>query len=220
MVDQFNKLVDEHRYAEAEVVANRLYEMAPDELVAQQINKQAKMIRREQWSRRDQRRSRKKAWRRSMLGHSSRLRPRRSADSNADFAYGDERGTTIKNRAALSELNSRRSIKEIEIEQKLETPVLPQYDETPLTKVVESLSQFAGVNIHLDPRGLEQEGVRSDTPITLNLPQEISLKSALTLILEPLHLTYTIKDEVLKITSEEIRDGDVYIDTSTPWATW
>ena len=30
-------------------------------------------------------------------------------------------------------------------------------------------------------------------------------------MLEPLHLTYTIKDEVLKITSEQIRDGDVYI---------
>ena len=89
--------------------------------------------------------------------------------------------------------------------------MLPQYDETPLTKVVEGLSQLAGINIHLDPRGLEQEGVRSDTPITLNLPQEISLKSALTLILEPLHLTYTIKDEVLKITSEQIRDGEVYI---------
>jgi general secretion pathway protein D len=38
MVDEFNKLVDEQRYAEAEVVANRLYEMAPDELVAQQVN--------------------------------------------------------------------------------------------------------------------------------------------------------------------------------------
>ena len=76
--------------------------------------------------------------------------------------------------------------------------------------MVDGLSQLAGVNIHLDPRGLSQEGVRSDTPVTLNLPQEISLKSALTLILEPLHLTYTIKDEVLKITSEQIRDGDVY----------
>ncbi len=50
MVDEFNKLVDEHRYAEAEVVANRLYEMAPEELVAQQVNNQAKLIRRERWN--------------------------------------------------------------------------------------------------------------------------------------------------------------------------
>ena len=32
------------------------------------------------------------------------------------------------------------------------------------------------------------------------------------MILEPLHLTYTIKDEVLKITSEQISDGEVYIE--------
>ena len=44
----------------------------------------------------------------------------------------------------------------------------------------------------------------------LTLGQEISLESALNLILEPLHLTYMIKDEVLKITSEQLRDGDVY----------
>jgi general secretion pathway protein D len=55
--------------------------------------------------------------------------------------------------------------------------------------------------------------VRSDTPVTFNLPNEISLKSALQLILEPLHLTYMIKDEVLKITSEQIRDGDLEIRT-------
>ena len=48
MVDQFNELIDEHRYAEAEVVANRLYAMAPEELVSQQINNQAKFIRRNQ----------------------------------------------------------------------------------------------------------------------------------------------------------------------------
>ena len=47
----------------------------------------------------------------------------------------------------------------------------------------------------------------SDTPVTINLRSEITLKSALNLILEPLHLSYVIKDEVLKITSEQMRDG-------------
>jgi general secretion pathway protein D len=209
-VDQFNKLVDQHRYAEAEVVANRLYEMAPDELVAQQINKQAKMIRREQWNQ-DIQAATEEGVASTFLG----IRDTASqalVDQNEDFKFGPT-WDSIKGRSALSELNSRRSLKELEIEQKLRTPVLPRYDETPLTKVVEGLSQLAGVNIHLDPRGLEQEGVPTDAKITLNLPQEISLKSALTLILEPLHLTYTIKDEVLKITSEQIRDGEVYIQT-------
>ena len=59
--------------------------------------------------------------------------------------------------------------------------------------------------MHLDPQGLEQEGVSSDTPITIELRHEIMLKSALNLILEPLHLGYVVKDEVLKITSEQMR---------------
>jgi general secretion pathway protein D len=56
---------------------------------------------------------------------------------------------------------------------------------------------------------LAEEAVTSDTPVTINLNQEISLKSALNLILEPLHLSYVIKDEVLKITSEHLREGEV-----------
>ena len=63
------------------------------------------------------------------------------------------------------------------------------------------------MNLYLDPQGLAEEGVTTDTPVTINLRQEIMLKSALNLILEPLHLSYVIKDEVLKITSEQMRDG-------------
>ena len=46
LVDQFNTLRDEQRYAEMEVVAKRLYDMAPDEPVAQQVWENAKFIRR------------------------------------------------------------------------------------------------------------------------------------------------------------------------------
>ncbi len=99
--------------------------------------------------------------------------------------------------------------------------------------------------MHLDPQGLAEEGVTTDTPVTIDLRSEIMLKSALNLILEPLHLSYVIKDEVLKITSEQMRDGQVYTvtynvadlvmpipnfvpsaawawpaRTTTPWATW
>jgi general secretion pathway protein D len=84
-----------------------------------------------------------------------------------------------------------------------------RYQETPLRDVVDDLSELTGVNIHLDPRGLTQEGYTSETPVSVNLTKEVSLKSALNLILEPLHLSYVIKDEVLKITSEQLRDGEL-----------
>jgi general secretion pathway protein D len=46
--------------------------------------------------------------------------------------------------------------------------------------------------------------------VTIQLQGEIMLKSALNLILEPLHLSYVIKDEVLKITSVQMRHGETY----------
>ncbi|CAN0337502.1 unnamed protein product, partial [Ectocarpus sp. 4 AP-2014] len=51
------------------------------------------------------------------------------------------------------------------------------------------------------------------TPVSIALNNEISLKSALNLILAPLNLAYTIKDEVLMVTSEALREGDVYTET-------
>ena len=199
MVDQFNTLVDEHRYAEAEVIANRLYEMAPDELVAQQVNKQAKMIRREALNRDIIARS-EEGVANSFLDVRDTA-SRALADSTRDFGYDAATWGAIQGRQPSSKRNAQRTLKEIEIQQKLSTPVLPRYDQTPLSKVVESLSQLAGINIHLDPRGLEQEAVASDTPVTLILPQEIKLESALTLILRTFA---TVSD----------------IAWSIPWAIW
>ena len=114
------------------------------------------------------------------------------------MTYGPSWDDLIKNRRGSSEYGTQRTEREIEIQRKLKTPVLPRYTEMPLSEVISALSEISGINIHLDPRGLSQEGVRSDTQVSLDLPQEVSLESALTLILEPLHLTYVVKNEVLK----------------------
>ena len=99
---------------------------------------------------------------------------------------------------------------EIEIEKKLRTPVSLQFTAAPLGQVMDYLAKLAEVNLYLDPTGLTEEGVTRDTPVTINLPSEIMLKNALHLILEPLHLSYVIKDQVLKVTSEQMRDVQVY----------
>ena len=210
MVDQFNRLIDEHRYAEAEVVAQRLYEMAPEEPVAQQVWQSSKFIRREKLNRELSDMS-EEGFMRIQEGI-KRSAAEGLVQSENPITYG-ENWADIKGRAGSSDRNSYRSERELEIERKLRTPILPNYNDMPLTEVVDGLSKIAGINIHLDPRGLSQEGVQSDTTVSLSLGREISLKSALNLILEPLHLTYMIKDEVLKITSEQIRDGDLITQT-------
>ena len=84
------------------------------------------------------------------------------------------------------------------------------FDGVPLSQVLDYLAKLAEVNLYLDPQGLAEEGISSEDPVTIHLSQEISLKNALTLILNEKHLAYVVKNDVLKITSEQLRDGEVY----------
>jgi general secretion pathway protein D len=207
MVKEFNQLRDEQRYAEMEIVAKRLYDMAPDEPVAQQVWDNAKFIRRTMMNRELADRSES-----AVIGSFQDTEATKVAaleGSVENFSFDVEKWKDLEDRKGSTNAEAYRTKAELEIDRKLDTMVLPTYSGMPLNEVMDGLSKLAGINIHLDSRGLGQEGVQPDTPITLNLGQEISLESALNLILEPLHLTYMIKDEVLKITSEQIRDGEI-----------
>jgi len=209
LVDQYNSLRDEQRYAEMEIVAKRAVDMAPKESVAQQIWANAKFIRRSMLNREIEYLTE------DGVDKTFRGIRRDAADGlagiNTPYSFGDvdHWRNLVKGRKGSTDSGSRRSARELEIQQKLRTPVLPRYDNMSLSEVVQSLSELADVNIYLDPRGLGQEGIRTDTTVSLSLGQEISLESALSLILTPLHLTSMIKDEVLMVTSEQLRDGEV-----------
>jgi general secretion pathway protein D len=208
LVDEFNRLKDEQRYAEAEIIAKRLIELAPDDPVAQQVYQMAKFIRREMMNRNLEDQKEESFWTQLNSVEESAVNPvaEDGQEQYFDQKYWDQ---FVKNRKGSRDRVERRTERELEIERRLKTPVLLRYQDTPLSEVIEGMSELTGVNIHLDPRGLEQEGYTADTKVTVNLNQEISLKSALNLVLEPLHLSYVIKDEVLKITSEQLRDGEL-----------
>ena len=208
LVNQYNTLRDEQRYAEMEVVAKRAYDMAKDEPVAQQIWENAKFIRRSMLNQEISQISEAGVF--DTLADVRMIGAKGLRDQNEPITYDAKSWLEMdKTRTGSSDNSLRQTANEIEIRRKMRTPVLPRYDNMALAEVVQSLSELADVNIHLDPRGLGQEGVRTDTPVSLSLGQEVSLESALSLILEPLHLTYMIKDEVLKVTSEQIRDGEI-----------
>ena len=85
-----------------------------------------------------------------------------------------------------------------------------KYDNRPLHQVIDDLQKLANINIHIDQAGLQIEGQTYDTPVTINLTHEISLKSALQIILEPLRLNYVIRNDVLNITSGETTSSKDY----------
>ncbi len=209
MVDQFNQLIDEQRYAEAEVVAKRLYELAPNEPAVGQIWLMAKMIRRENMHR-------LLMAEKEEANYETLQGVERSAFSNVgdnhEMVYGHD-WKNFRNRKSLSSRDGEWTQSELIIREKLKQEIQVKYKDRPLSEVVDSLSQLTGINIHLDQLGLSQEGVTTDTPVSLDLTNPVMLKSALNLILSELHLAYVVKDEVLQITSEQRRDGDVKVKT-------
>lgn len=111
-------------------------------------------------------------------------------------------------RASLSALTSpqRKSAAEREIESRLNTPVNLSFNNQPLKDVLEDIRAMYQINIVPDTSALEAEGISLDRPITLKLEQ-ISLKSALNLMLRNVHLTWVVKDEVLQVTTESQARG-------------
>ena len=100
----------------------------------------------------------------------------------------------------------KKSEKERGIEAKLSAPVTLNFTDAPLKQVIDDLRGWENINIYVDQPALDQEGVGLERPVSVKL-ENVSLKSALNLILRQVHLTYIIKDEVLQITSESAAHG-------------
>ncbi len=208
LVDEFNEYMDQQRWADAEAVARKAAEIAPNEQVVVQLKWMSRFVRRTRES--IDLRERKED---SVIGQLGSVEESSEPfDDRNPFRFGADWEDLTQRRKGYKP-ERRLSEEELEIRQKLRTPVSLRFEKTSLSEIMDYLSKLADVPMLLDPQGLAEEGVAPDTPVTINLSKEIQLKSALNLILQPLRLSYVIRDEVLKITSEQFRDGEVYTQT-------
>jgi len=95
------------------------------------------------------------------------------------------------------------------IYRKLEAPISPlNFKDVPLKQAIEDLGTLSGgVNFYIDKAAMDEAGVNLEQPLSLKV-ENISLKSALNLLLMQAKLTYRVKDEVLQITTEDRAHGD------------
>ncbi len=203
-VEEFNTLIDQQRFPEAGLIAKRSAEIDPSNPVVQSMLWKAQVARQLA----------------NQYANSQRYQER-VADAlnevdptpmsgNIEFPTAFEWGElTRRRKEGLADARREFSETELEIQRALKEPVDVYFEDEPLSSVLEKLSQVAGINMFLDPSGLTAEGVTSDTVVSIKLPNPVSLKSALNLILAPLHLSYVVQDEVLRVTSEQVRAGDV-----------
>ncbi|MFP6648886.1 MAG: hypothetical protein VB817_05470, partial [Pirellulaceae bacterium] len=209
MVDQFNALIDEGRYAEAEVIAKQAREIAPDEPIVQNLIWKSRFAHRLAM----QMSIDEKKEQGFLDTITSVDRSSEPFDDSRPFRFDGVRDwdeLTRRRRRSMERQSSHLSPAGMKIQNALNQPVDISFSDTPLSVVMETLGRMTGINVHLDRQGLSAEGVTSDTAVSINLSQPVTLKSALNLMLEELRLSYVIRNEVLLITSEMSRDTNVY----------
>lgn len=99
-----------------------------------------------------------------------------------------------------------RSLKEKALERKLSEPVNLNFKDTELHQVITDLQTITGVSVQPDTEALEEAGVRLDQRLTFKA-DSMSLKSALNILLKKVHLTHTIENESITITTPQHAKG-------------
>lgn len=80
----------------------------------------------------------------------------------------------------------------------------------PLTEILREFNRLVGANIHLDTKGLEDEGVSPETKQSI-VVTDVSARTALKLILKPLHLDFIEDQEVIRVTSRARANGELFV---------
>lgn len=224
LMARFNSLMDERRYAEAEEVAEIVAEIDPDGVTPVAASLWAAHSRADYYNN-VYRAARAKAFIDTLL----------SVEMSA-IPFSDQTPIVYPAAEVWQELTDRRLAKygsvdiagkgdaEIRINNALQGPLTSvglDFPETPLEEVIDFLRDEYNVPIQLDAAALDELGISPDDPVNVNL-NNVSLRSALRIMLKPLDLTYIIEDEVLLITTEEYAEtrlvvkvypvGDLVID--------
>ncbi|EMI52951.1 type II and III secretion system protein [Rhodopirellula sallentina] len=208
LVDTFNDLMDQKRFQEAEVIAKQVGELKPDSTIAMTMFHNSRTQVRLQMDE-DIRADSENGFARTMLDIG---RTAVAPDPDRPFTFQDPKDweAISRRRLAARDSNSRLSIREQEIQRKLETDVELKYRNSPLGEVLDDLAAVTGVPIVIDQRALAAIRISRDTPVSKSINSRLPLKSALNILLEDLDLTYVLDNDVLNVTSREARRTMVF----------
>ncbi|MFH0983496.1 MAG: hypothetical protein V2A79_18410 [Planctomycetota bacterium] len=97
---------------------------------------------------------------------------------------------------------------DVAINEKLRTKIPAAFEDTPFGEVVQTWSEAQKVNITVVWSDLGNHGIDEDTPVTLNLPEEVSFRKALEEILallggSAIELGYTVSEGVITVATRD-----------------
>ena len=205
LVNEYNKLLDEQRFAEAEMVVRQARDLAPGtEIVAVLEEKHRTVAVQHRYD--ELKRNRENNWLdlqenlyRDALGM--------NIDDPLKFADPEAYAEKARNRAESLAAKRYSSDANRMIWNKLKnTDVEGDYQGT-LAEAMDQLSRQAGLNIVFDTLALQGVNVSIDQPVSAPIRNPISLESALNVILSGVGLEFTVENEVIKITSKDAQEA-------------
>ncbi|MEM9645028.1 MAG: DUF4974 domain-containing protein, partial [Planctomycetota bacterium] len=206
-VDEYNDLMKQKRFEEAEVIAKQVAELKPDETIAINMFHKSRMgtrLRMNEQIAADK----EDGFSLEMLDVERASAP---MDPSRPFQYldADEWNNLSTRRLANLETGRGRTPAENAIYAQLDGPIQANFDKRPLAEVMNQISAVTNVPIVIDNLALQRERIDSSVPLTLNIETQIPLKNALNLLLRDYDLTYMVKNEVLMITTQEVKRSNV-----------
>ena len=200
------------KYIEAEANAKRVMEIDPNNEVAPIVAFKARMERRFK-SEGDIRDAKENGVVETLLDLDKSSIPADKQLLSRSIKYAESFKDLTRDRLALMKrLEDKEDPKVVSIKAKLKEPISLNIDKQPLNEALKFISDYSGLNIVPDARGLADEGLAPNSPVSLTV-NNISMRSALSLLLKPLGLTYKIENEVILITSPQANPTDTYVKT-------
>ncbi|MCA9082401.1 MAG: hypothetical protein KDA81_00030 [Planctomycetaceae bacterium] len=203
LTQQFNDLMRQRRYAEAELIANKAKDLNPNLPQAVIMVEKAKLQR--------------------QINFIEEVKTNKADNAlqmlnEVDIAFGNPIGDYVlpdaKSWADMSSRRARfgsadartRTESELRIEKSLGETISLHFHDVPLTDIIRHIATTHGINITLDTRAMETEGLMPNQVVSIDV-DGITLRSALNLLLDQAGgLVYDIENEVLKITNRLEQD--------------
>ncbi|MDB2687200.1 hypothetical protein N9Y42_08300 [Mariniblastus sp.] len=212
LVEDYNQLIDEQRFAEAELIAAQAIDLDPDSVISVLLFEKVKLQKRivmdelieeaKQASFLDGLESVKRA----SIATVNTENPTVLGDRDMFVQNGQRRAQRLEQGRYGSEAEAR-------IWNQLRNERVQGDYRGTLKDALDQLAQTAGVNIIIDELALSDSSIPIDSQVDIPIISPISLKSALDIILSQKRLVFQVENEVIKITTPQSQKSNLRQET-------
>ena len=200
LMHQFSSLMEAKKYNEAYLVMARAKEVDPDDTAVIAAFQVARTAKRSGEFKKEQEQNEEARYDAGRIDFGTQTNMKNPLSLDPDSMKRGQMRTDLS--SGLGSLRAR-SQKEKEIERKLRGTISINFKSTPLPEVIDYFRTVTGINISLDRNAIEADGQDAGRMLVSETLSELSINSALNVVLKKMRLVHIPEDDVLKITTEK-----------------